>query len=106
MFPFALACAVAIVILLILWKALRPKRVIIYEYQKGLKYKKGRYVGTLGPGQYWIASLPPGLLGSKHVQSSSPFKARMSSALMVLPSRSAWLPNFRLKIQILPSTKI
>ncbi len=32
------------------------KRVVIFEYQKGLKYSKGRYVGTLDPGQYWIFS--------------------------------------------------
>ena len=30
------------------------KHVTIYEYQKGLKYHKGRYVGTLDAGQFWI----------------------------------------------------
>ena len=30
------------------------KRVTVYEYQKALKYTKGRYQETLGPGQYWI----------------------------------------------------
>jgi regulator of protease activity HflC (stomatin/prohibitin superfamily) len=30
------------------------KRVTILEYQKALKYTKGRYKETLGPGQYWI----------------------------------------------------
>ena len=33
------------------------RRVIVYEYQAGLKYRKGRYVATLGPGQYWIVPL-------------------------------------------------
>jgi regulator of protease activity HflC (stomatin/prohibitin superfamily) len=37
-------------------KLLPIKRVIVYEYQKGLKYKKGRYAGTLDPGSYWILS--------------------------------------------------
>ena len=38
-------------------KVVRVKRVTVYEYQKGLKYTKGRYVATLGPGQYWILSI-------------------------------------------------
>jgi len=41
---------------LILLKLLGLKRVTIYEYQKALKYSKGRYAGTLNPGQYWILS--------------------------------------------------
>jgi regulator of protease activity HflC (stomatin/prohibitin superfamily) len=44
------------VILVIILKVLRPKRVIVYEYQKALKYTKGHFVGTLNPGQYWILS--------------------------------------------------
>ena len=38
----------------ILWKIAPVKRVTVFEYQKGLKYSRGRYTGTLGPGQYWI----------------------------------------------------
>jgi regulator of protease activity HflC (stomatin/prohibitin superfamily) len=30
------------------------KRVTVFEYQRGLKYSKGRYIGTLPPGQYWV----------------------------------------------------
>jgi regulator of protease activity HflC (stomatin/prohibitin superfamily) len=30
--------------------------VTVYEYQKGLKYTKGRYAATLNAGQYWILS--------------------------------------------------
>ncbi|MBN1398722.1 MAG: slipin family protein [Bacteroidetes bacterium] len=30
------------------------KRVIIYDWEKGLKYKKGKYIKTLDAGSYWI----------------------------------------------------
>lgn len=30
------------------------KRVFVFEYQKGLKYSRGRYMGILDPGSYWI----------------------------------------------------
>ena len=43
--------------LLLLVKLLPFKRVIVYDYQKALKYKKGRYAGTLDAGQYWVSSL-------------------------------------------------
>ena len=29
------------------------KRITIFEYEKGLKYNKGKYVKILEPGQYW-----------------------------------------------------
>ncbi len=44
------------VVLVVVFKVLPVKHVIVYEYQKGLKYSKGRYSGTLDPGQYWIIS--------------------------------------------------
>ena len=47
---------VAVVLLAILVRKSPFKRVIGYEHQKGLRYRKGRYAGTLGPGQYWIIS--------------------------------------------------
>ena len=28
--------------------------IIIFEYERGLKYRKGKFVGILGPGRYWI----------------------------------------------------
>jgi len=46
----------AVILLLIALRMLRVKHVIVYEYQRGLKYSKGRYAGTLDPGQYWIIS--------------------------------------------------
>src|SRR4051812_20190382 len=29
-------------------------RVTIYEFQRGLRYRKGKFDGVLEPGQYWI----------------------------------------------------
>jgi regulator of protease activity HflC (stomatin/prohibitin superfamily) len=43
-------------IVIFLWKLFRPRHVTIYEYQKGLLYKKGRFARTLDPGSYWISS--------------------------------------------------
>ena len=45
-----------IIILLLAYRSLRIKHIIVYEYQKALKYSKGRYSGILDPGQYWIFS--------------------------------------------------
>jgi len=50
---------IAVLILLVLviaYRALRIKHVIVYEYQKGLKYSNGRYTAALDPGQYWVLS--------------------------------------------------
>ena len=44
----------SLVILAILFKILPLKRIIVFEYQKGLKYRGGRYKATLDPGPYWI----------------------------------------------------
>ncbi len=46
----------AAVLLVIAVKIAPVKRVTVYEYQKGLKYTKGRYAATLNAGQYWILS--------------------------------------------------
>jgi regulator of protease activity HflC (stomatin/prohibitin superfamily) len=44
-------CAVLVVIVV---KILPIKHVIVFEYQRGLRYRSGRFVGTIDPGQYWI----------------------------------------------------
>lgn len=44
----------SVLVLVIAIKILPIRQITIYEYQKGLKYTKGRYAGTLDPGQYWI----------------------------------------------------
>lgn len=46
----------ALIVLAIALKVLPIQHVTVYEYQKGLLYKKGRYVATLDPGSYWILS--------------------------------------------------
>jgi len=56
MLEFFWIAVVAVVLLAILVRKSPFKRVLVYEHQKALRYKKGRYVGTLGPGQYWIVS--------------------------------------------------
>jgi regulator of protease activity HflC (stomatin/prohibitin superfamily) len=42
------------VLLVVAVKVVPIKRVTVFEYQKGLKYSKGRYSATLNAGQYWI----------------------------------------------------
>jgi len=48
---------IALLVLLVIVIRVSPfKRVIVYEHQQALRYRKGRYIGTVGPGQYWIYS--------------------------------------------------
>jgi len=30
------------------------QRITVYEYQQGLKYRDGRFVGLIGPGRHWL----------------------------------------------------
>ncbi len=46
----------AVVVALLILRPLHIKHLTIYEYQRGLLYKKGRYTATLEPGSYWISS--------------------------------------------------
>jgi regulator of protease activity HflC (stomatin/prohibitin superfamily) len=46
----------AVIIVVVVLRLLRVRHVIVYEYQKALRYSRGRYAGTLDPGQYWIIS--------------------------------------------------
>jgi regulator of protease activity HflC (stomatin/prohibitin superfamily) len=49
---------IAVVVLaLIVLKILSPHRTVVLEYQRGLKYRKGRFVGLLTAGRYWV--FPP-----------------------------------------------
>src|SRR6202048_1275516 len=50
LFLFVASAAIA---LWIVARIMPFKRVTVFEYQKALKYTKGRYEETLGPGQYW-----------------------------------------------------
>ena len=75
----------ALIVLVIACPVLRIQHVIAYEYQKGLKYSKGRYTAALDPGQYghfrpFLQSFP-----SMCVPNSSPFKDQTSSVRMMYP---------------------
>ena len=54
MVEFLWVAVLVAVLLVVAIKIVPVKRVTVYEYQKGLKYTKGRYATTLNPGQYWI----------------------------------------------------
>ena len=51
MIPYLIVAAV--VALFILFKFV-VQRVTIYEFEKGLKYTRGHFKGTLGTGTYWL----------------------------------------------------
>lgn len=44
----------ALFLAFVVFKTLGLKRVTIFEYQKGIKYSRGRFAGVLGPGQLWF----------------------------------------------------
>src|SRR5690242_8458091 len=62
MLPTVIILAVVFLALIMGFKMLKIQRIIIFEYQKGLKYRKGRYAGTVDAGQYWISSLSSWIL--------------------------------------------
>src|SRR6266568_4663505 len=33
----------------------RPTLVTVFEFERGVRYRAGRFVGTVGPGQHWIS---------------------------------------------------
>lgn len=43
-----------IVLVIILFLARNAKRFIVYEYERGLLYRNGRFHKVLEPGQYWL----------------------------------------------------
>jgi regulator of protease activity HflC (stomatin/prohibitin superfamily) len=55
-FLWVLILVLVVLLLLVglLYKIVPFKRVTIFEYQRGLKYSKGRFSGALLPGQYWL----------------------------------------------------
>jgi len=54
LWTLVLVLIVVLSLVAIVYKISPIKRVTVYEYQRGLKYWKGRYTSTLGPGQYLI----------------------------------------------------
>jgi len=47
--------AVLVIAIVLYVRMVSFRTVTIFEYQRGLKYVKGRYRETLGPGQYWAS---------------------------------------------------
>jgi regulator of protease activity HflC (stomatin/prohibitin superfamily) len=45
-----LTFALAVVFLVVF---LRPTRTTVFEYERGVKFSRGRFKGVLGPGMYW-----------------------------------------------------
>jgi regulator of protease activity HflC (stomatin/prohibitin superfamily) len=51
-----LVLILAAILLIVGVKAMRLRRVVVYEYQRGLKYRNGKFLETLGAGRYRIFS--------------------------------------------------
>ena len=55
MFWYILAAIVFLLLYITMRMArVRLVRVTVYEFQRALRYRKGRFLSVLGPGQYWI----------------------------------------------------
>ena len=49
-----LALIVLVVLLALIRGAIRP--VVVYEFERGLRYTRGKFIGIVGPGLYWLLS--------------------------------------------------
>ena len=51
-----LLIAGAVIALIVVASAIRARfeQVTVFEYERGLRYDKGRFTGIVGPGRYWI----------------------------------------------------
>jgi regulator of protease activity HflC (stomatin/prohibitin superfamily) len=45
--------AIVLVALIVVALKFGLKRTTVFEFERGMKYDRGRFVGVLGPGQYW-----------------------------------------------------
>jgi len=45
---------VVLIGLIIVWSYLSPKRAVIYEYERGLVFRNGKFHRILVPGAYWL----------------------------------------------------
>lgn len=50
----AIVLAVAVLLLFLFRLGALPARVTVFEFERGLRYTRGRFRDTLGPGQYWV----------------------------------------------------
>jgi regulator of protease activity HflC (stomatin/prohibitin superfamily) len=46
--------ALVAAIIVVAFVASRFRRVTVFEYEQGLRYRAGRFVGLVGPGAYWL----------------------------------------------------
>lgn len=54
MFWYSLAALTVLLFIAARIAKVRLVRVTVYEFQRALRYRKGRFLSVLGPGQYWI----------------------------------------------------
>ncbi|HEX8924286.1 MAG TPA: slipin family protein [Terriglobales bacterium] len=52
-----LIALIAVIASVLVVRLLGLKRVTVFEHQRGIRYVRGKYTRTLGPGQYWYSSL-------------------------------------------------
>ena len=48
------AIAAALALLALLYLRITLTRLTIFEFERGLKYRKGKFVLTVGPGRHWV----------------------------------------------------
>ena len=41
------------------------RRITIFEYERGVRYRRGRAAGTLGPGVHWILPFTTTVTGAE-----------------------------------------
>jgi regulator of protease activity HflC (stomatin/prohibitin superfamily) len=51
---YAVVIIVGVVLLAAIYFRTMLFRVTVFEFERGLKYRKGRFVGVLDPGRYWM----------------------------------------------------
>ncbi len=50
----SLIAILALVIAAAVLLYLSPRRVTVFEFERGLRYRRGRFIGTLQPGTHWV----------------------------------------------------
>ncbi|HEY3194646.1 MAG TPA: slipin family protein [Candidatus Dormibacteraeota bacterium] len=50
-FQIAILALVIAAAALLYWS---PRRVTVFEFERGLRYRRGRFIGTLQPGTHWV----------------------------------------------------
>jgi regulator of protease activity HflC (stomatin/prohibitin superfamily) len=63
-----------LLVLLLAVLVVQPKRTIVFEYERGLKFRRGRFKGILRPGSYWHSG------SSTHIQKIDARPSRIAVA--------------------------